>query len=148
MESWTGPGERGGHVSANNRPHHWGDRKMRIAMSSTECSQVAGLIQKVGRSSSKAPSLRFFFFFFNIHVPYITYIWVANIVVSKANLSRQQYQTSNLTHRSSLICCSILIWRGKAWETHIGLIQKEGWEWWLAPPSCVCVVFNISSSKH
>ena len=50
---WTG------RVSANTRPHqlHWGDWEMGTAISYTKCSQVAGLIQKIGRSSSKAPSL-------------------------------------------------------------------------------------------
>ena len=45
-----------GHVSANTRPHQlrWGDWKMGTTIS---CSQVAGLIQKVGRSSSEASSL-------------------------------------------------------------------------------------------
>ena len=37
-----------GRVSANTRPHQlrWGDREMGTAISCTECSQVAGLIQK------------------------------------------------------------------------------------------------------
>ena len=46
-----------GRVSANTRPHqlHWGDREMGTAIvSCVECSQVAGLIQKVGRDSSKS----------------------------------------------------------------------------------------------
>ena len=49
-----------GRVSANTRPHQlrWGDREMGTAISCTECSQVAGLIHKIGRDSSKAPSLR------------------------------------------------------------------------------------------
>jgi len=48
-----------GRVSANTRPHqlHWGDREMVTARSCIKCSQVAGLIQKVGRSSSEASSL-------------------------------------------------------------------------------------------
>ena len=48
-----------GCVSANTRPHQlcWGDGEMGTAISCTECSQVAGLIQKIGRSSSKASSL-------------------------------------------------------------------------------------------
>ena len=44
-------------VSANTRPHQlrWGDREMGTAIiSCVECSQVAGLIQKVGRDSSKS----------------------------------------------------------------------------------------------
>ena len=47
-------------VSANTRPHQlrWGDREMGTVISYTECSQMAGLIQKVGSVSSKAPSLR------------------------------------------------------------------------------------------
>ena len=49
-----------GRISANIRPHQlqWGDQKMGTAISCTKCSQVAGLIQKVGRSSSEASSLR------------------------------------------------------------------------------------------
>ena len=46
-----------GRVSANARPHQlrWGDREMGTAIiSCVECSQVAGLIQKVGRDSSKS----------------------------------------------------------------------------------------------
>ena len=45
---------------ANTMPHQlrWGDQKMGTAISCTKCSQVAGLIQKVGRSSSEASSLR------------------------------------------------------------------------------------------
>jgi len=46
-----------GHVSANTRPHQlrWDDREMGTAIiSCVECSQVAGLIQKVGRDSSKS----------------------------------------------------------------------------------------------
>ena len=46
-----------GCVSANTRLHqlHWGDREMGTAIiSCVECSQVAGLIQKVGRDSSKS----------------------------------------------------------------------------------------------
>ena len=37
-----------GRISANTRPHQlrWGDREMGTAISCTECSQVAGLIQK------------------------------------------------------------------------------------------------------
>ena len=52
--------ESTGCISVNTRPHQlrWGDREMGTAISCTECSQVAGLIQKVGRSSSKASSLR------------------------------------------------------------------------------------------
>ena len=44
-----------GPVSANTKPHqlHWGDR---TAVSSTKCSQVAGL-HAVGRDVSKAASL-------------------------------------------------------------------------------------------
>ena len=47
---------------ANTRPHqpHWGDCEMGTATSCTECSQVAGLIKKVGRSSSKAHYLTSF----------------------------------------------------------------------------------------
>ena len=50
-----------GRVSANTRPHQlrWGDREMGTAIiSCVECSQVAGLIQKVGGSSLEASSLR------------------------------------------------------------------------------------------
>ena len=38
-----------GRVSANTSPHqfHWGDREMGAAISCIECSQMAGLIQKV-----------------------------------------------------------------------------------------------------
>ena len=45
-----------GCISANTRPHqlHWGDRKMVTGISCTEYSEVAGLIQKVCRSSSEA----------------------------------------------------------------------------------------------
>ena len=44
-----------GHVSANIKLHQlrWSDLVMRTAISCTECSQVAGPIQKVGISSSK-----------------------------------------------------------------------------------------------
>ena len=40
-----------GCISANTRPHQlrWGDREMGTAISCTECSQVAGLIQKTPR---------------------------------------------------------------------------------------------------
>ena len=39
-----------GRVLANTRPHQlrWGDREMGTAISCIKCSQVAGLIQKVG----------------------------------------------------------------------------------------------------
>ena len=48
-----------GCILSNAWPHqlHWGERVMGTAISCTECSQVAGLIQKVSRSSSKAPCL-------------------------------------------------------------------------------------------
>ena len=47
------------HVSANTRPHqlHWGDQEMGTAVLCMKCSQVAGLIQKVSRCFSKAPSI-------------------------------------------------------------------------------------------
>ena len=35
---------------------YWGDWEMGTTISCTECGQVAGLVQKVGRSSSKTPS--------------------------------------------------------------------------------------------
>ena len=49
-----------GRVSAITRPHQllWSDREMGTAILCAKCSQVAGLIKKVGRSSSKASSLR------------------------------------------------------------------------------------------
>ena len=49
-----------GRISANTRPHQlcWGDREMETATSCTKCSQVAGLIKKVGRISSEVSSLR------------------------------------------------------------------------------------------
>ena len=49
-----------GRVLANARPHQlrWGDREMGTPTSCTECSQVAGLIQKLVETlRSKAPSL-------------------------------------------------------------------------------------------
>ena len=48
-----------GHVSANTRPYqlHGGDREMGTAISCTKCNQMAGLIKKVGRSSSEMLSL-------------------------------------------------------------------------------------------
>jgi len=48
-----------GRVSANTRPHQlpWGDREMGTAISCIKRSQVAGLIQRVGRSSLEASSL-------------------------------------------------------------------------------------------
>ena len=48
-----------GRVSDNIRPHQLrrGDREMGTAMSCIKCSQVAGLIQKVGGSSLEASSL-------------------------------------------------------------------------------------------
>ena len=48
-----------GYVLANSKPHQlcWVDREMGTAVSCTECSQVASLIQMVGESSSKALSL-------------------------------------------------------------------------------------------
>ena len=41
-----------GHISANTRPHQlcWGGWEIGTAISCTECSQVAGIIQKVGRN--------------------------------------------------------------------------------------------------
>ena len=38
-----------GYISVNTRPHqlHWGDQEMGTAISCIECSQIAGLIQKV-----------------------------------------------------------------------------------------------------
>ena len=51
-----------GRVSANTRPHQlrWGDREMGTAIiSCVECSQVAGLIQKVGRQRAKLCLIRF-----------------------------------------------------------------------------------------
>ena len=44
-----------GRVSANTRPHQlrWGDREMGTAISCTECSQVAGLIQKLVETPRK-----------------------------------------------------------------------------------------------
>ena len=51
-----------GRVSANTRPHQlrWGDWEMGTAIiSCVECSQVAGLIQKVGRDSSKSTSFNY-----------------------------------------------------------------------------------------
>ena len=48
-----------GHVSANTKPHQlrWGDQEMGTAISYTECSQVAVLIQKSPKTPCKAPSL-------------------------------------------------------------------------------------------
>ena len=48
-----------GRVLVNARPHqlHWGDWEMVTAILCTKYSLVAGLIQKVGTSSSKASSL-------------------------------------------------------------------------------------------
>ena len=42
-----------GRVSANTRPHQlrWGDREMGTAIICVECSQVAGLVQKVGMTA-------------------------------------------------------------------------------------------------
>ena len=56
MQSYPLPAE---HVSANTKPHQlcWGDQEMETAISYTECSQMAGLIQKVSIESSKASSL-------------------------------------------------------------------------------------------
>ena len=47
-------------ISANTRPHQlrWGDQEMGTAISCIKRSQVAGLIQRVGRSSLEASSLR------------------------------------------------------------------------------------------
>ena len=44
-----------GRISANTRPHQlrWGDREMGTAISCTECSQVAGLIQKLVETPRK-----------------------------------------------------------------------------------------------
>ena len=44
-----------GRISANTRPHQsrWGDQEMGIAISCTECSQVAGLIQKAVETPQK-----------------------------------------------------------------------------------------------
>ena len=44
-----------GHVLANTRPHQlrWGDREMGTAISCTECSQVASLIQKLVETPRK-----------------------------------------------------------------------------------------------
>ena len=49
-----------GHVLANTRPHQlrWGDQEMGTATSCTECRQGSWPYSKVGRDSSKAPSLR------------------------------------------------------------------------------------------
>ena len=48
-----------GRVSANTGSHqeHWGDREMGALISCTKCSQEAGLIHKVGRSSLKVSPL-------------------------------------------------------------------------------------------
>ena len=48
-----------GRVSANTGSHqeHWGDREMGALISCTKCSQEAGLIHKVGRSSLKVSLL-------------------------------------------------------------------------------------------
>ena len=48
-----------GCILANTRPNdlRWGDRQMGTAISWREYNQVASLIQKVGRGSSKALSL-------------------------------------------------------------------------------------------
>ena len=48
-----------GRVLANTRPHHlyWGHLKKGTAITYTKYSEVAGLIQIVGISSSKVPSL-------------------------------------------------------------------------------------------
>ena len=45
-----------GCISANTRPHQlcWGDREMVTTISCIKCSQMAGLIRKVNRSSSEA----------------------------------------------------------------------------------------------
>ena len=42
-------------VSATTRPHQlcWGDQEMGTAISCTECSQVAGLIQKLVETPRK-----------------------------------------------------------------------------------------------
>ena len=44
-----------GRVLANTRPHQlcWGDREMGTAISCIECSQVAGLIQKLVETPRK-----------------------------------------------------------------------------------------------
>ena len=48
-----------GCVLVNTRPHQlrWGDREMGTAIPCIKCSQVAGFIQKIGRSASEALSL-------------------------------------------------------------------------------------------
>ena len=52
-----------GHVSANARPHQlrWGDREMGTAISCTECSQVAGLIQKLVETHARPQFVDFSF---------------------------------------------------------------------------------------
>ena len=49
-----------GRVSANTRPRQlcWGDWEIGTAISCTKCSQMADLIQMVGRNSLEASSFR------------------------------------------------------------------------------------------
>ena len=56
-----------GRILANTRPHQlcWGDREMAITISCTKCSQVAGLTQKVSRSSLKSSFLCVYIWYFN-----------------------------------------------------------------------------------
>ena len=71
-----------GHISANTRPHQvrWGDREMGIAISRTEYSQVAGLIQKLVETPRKH---RLFVQVFFMQLSFVRRSCVAIVIVDR-----------------------------------------------------------------
>ena len=71
-----------GHVLANTRPHqlHWGDQEMGTAISCTECSQVAGLIQKLVETPRKH---RLFVQLFFMQLSFVRRSCIAIVIIDR-----------------------------------------------------------------
>ena len=75
-----------GHFSVNTRPHqlHCSDREMGTAISCTECSQVAGLIQKLVETPRKH---RLFMQLFFVQLSFVRRSYVAIVIIERHMLS-------------------------------------------------------------
>ena len=96
-----------GRVSANTRPHQlrWGDREMGTAISCTECSQVAGLIQKSVETPRKH---RLFVQLFFVQLSFVrrSYVAIDRHVLSTGACAR--------AHTEALEVPEVLLIRHKA----------------------------------
>ena len=96
-----------GRVSANTRPHQlrWGDREVGTAISCTECSQVAGLIQKSVETPRKH---RLFVQLFFVQLSFVrrSYVAIDRHVLSTCACAR--------AHTEALEVPEVLLIRHKA----------------------------------